>query len=101
MAELGTLPNGAPALEPFVGLEPTVGRALAQTLYKRHRLVPGELGAQTSVAEHEPISPQALAQWLNGSRFRGDDITRRCDSLKLKVSYTPGLGWTAEEVTHG
>lgn len=79
--------------------QPTIGRALALTLYARHHVEPGELGAQTSVAEVEPVSPQALAQWLNGTRFRGDDITRRCDQLNLKATYTPGQGWTVQEMT--
>lgn len=81
--------------------EPTIGRALALTLYARHHVEPGEISAQTSVAEVEPVSPQALAQWLNGTRFRGDDITRRCDEMGIAVSYVPGVGWTAREVARG
>lgn len=79
--------------------EPTAGRALALTLYARHHLTPGVEGDQTSVAEHEPVSAQALAQWLNGTRFRGHDVSRRCDLHGVRATYCPRDGWTVEDVT--
>lgn len=71
--------------------EPTIGRALALTLYARHHVEPGEIGAQTSVAEVEPVSPQTHAQPFPRSGPRPSSSSGRPPPCRPQHSHRPRL----------